>query len=89
MGYISTNKGESSKAAEERNNKGKNPKPTCHYYGKKGHTTNVCRRKSAKQNAKPKFMNHYHKCKKQGHQEHECKTKTMNAPKFEIHYYNY
>ncbi len=43
LGYISIKQGESSKAAEERSKKGKNPKPTCHFYGKKGHTSNVCR----------------------------------------------
>ena len=42
LGYTSTVEGESSKAAKERNNKGKDSKPTCHYCGKKGHTTNVC-----------------------------------------------
>ena len=46
MGYISSEERESSKTTEERNNKGKNSKPTCHYYGKKGHTTNVCRSKN-------------------------------------------
>ena len=71
------------------NNKVKNSKPTCLYYGKKGHTTNVCRSKNANQNAKPKFMTHYHKCNKQGHQTHECYTKTTKVPKFEGYYYNY
>ena len=48
LGYISIEEEESSKDAKERNNKGKNSKPTCHYCGKKGHTTNVC--KSKKEN---------------------------------------
>ena len=75
MGYISTEEGESSKTIEERKNKGKKSKPTCHHRGKKGHTTNVCRNKNANWNAKPKFMTHCHKCNKQGHQAHECRTK--------------
>ena len=41
------------------------------------------------QNAKPKSMDHYQKCNKQGHQTHECRNKTMNVQKFEGHCYNY
>ena len=37
LGYTSIEQGESSKSAEERSNKGKNTKPTCHLCGKKGH----------------------------------------------------
>jgi hypothetical protein len=48
----------------------------CHFYGKKGHTCNVCRSKNAHQHDKPKSTSYYHKCKKQGHQAHECRTKT-------------
>ena len=88
LGYTRTKEGESSKTTEERNIKGKNSKPTCHYCGKKGHTPNVCKSKSASQNAKPKNMTHCHKCNKQGYQAHECRTRTMNAPKFEGHCYN-
>ena len=47
LGYTSTEEGESSKIAKQRNAKGKNSKPTCHFCGKKGHTANVCRRKNA------------------------------------------
>ena len=36
LGYTSTKEGESSKSGNE----GKNSKPTCHNYGKIGHTTN-------------------------------------------------
>ena len=46
LGYTSNEEGESYKATKERNIKGKNSKPTCHYCGKKGHTTNVCRSKN-------------------------------------------
>ena len=67
LGYTSTKEGESSKVAEERNNQGKNSKPTCHYCGKKGHTTNVCRSKNTNRHDKPKSMGHYHKCKKNYH----------------------
>ena len=45
--YTSTEEGESSKSAKKRNIKGKDSKPTCHNYGKKGDTTNVYRRKIA------------------------------------------
>ena len=47
LGYTSTEEGESSNTIEERNDKGKNSKPTCHFCDKKGHTTNVCRNKNA------------------------------------------
>ena len=43
LGYTNNEQGESSKTAEERSNKGKNIKPTTHFYGKKGHTSNICR----------------------------------------------
>ena len=66
LGYTRTEEGESSKVAEERNIKGKNSKPTCRYCGKKGHTTNMCRRKFTNQNVKPKNITHCHKCNKQG-----------------------
>ena len=45
LGYTSIEEGESSKTIQERNIKGKNSKPTCHYCGKKVHTTNICRSK--------------------------------------------
>ena len=41
LGYTNTEEGESSNTIEERNEKHKNSKPTCHFCGKKGHTTNV------------------------------------------------
>ena len=47
LGFTSTEEGESSKSAEERSEKGKNTKPTCHFCGKKEHTSNVCRSKKA------------------------------------------
>ena len=64
MGYTSIEEGESSKSVEERSKNGKNSKPTCHNYGKKGHTTYVCRRKIVNYNVKQKIMGHYHMCKK-------------------------
>ena len=69
LGYTSTKEGESSKNVEEENNKGKNSKPTCHNCGKKGHTTNVCKKNIKNHNVKHKSMVHYHKCNKQGYQE--------------------
>ena len=67
LGYTSTKEGESSKSGEKRSNKGKNYKPTCHNYGKLGHTTNVCQRKNVNRNPKNKFMGYCHKCNKKGH----------------------
>ena len=66
QGYTITKDKESSKTIEERNDKGKNSKPICHFCGKKAYTTNVCKRKNANQYDKPKNMGHYHKCNKQG-----------------------
>ena len=43
LGYTCTKEGELSKNDEERNNRGKNSKPTCHNCGKKGHIANVCK----------------------------------------------
>ena len=83
LGYTSTKEGESSKSGEQKIAKGKNSKPTCHNYGKIGHTTNVCKSKTANQNPKKKFMGYYHKCNKQGHQAHECRTKTISTQRFE------
>ena len=43
LGFTSTEEGETSKSAKQRSDKGKNSKPTCHFYNKKGHTTNAWR----------------------------------------------
>ena len=67
LGFTSTEEGESSKTTEERSDKVKNTKTTCHFCGKKGHTSNVCRSKKANQHDKPKNKGHCHKCNKQGH----------------------
>ena len=88
LGYISTEEGESSKTIEERNDKGKHSKPTCHYCRKKEHTANVCRSKKANDNTKTKFMAYCQKCKKQGHQTQECWRKVKRTSKFEGHCYN-
>ena len=89
LGYIRNEEGESSKTVEERSIKGKNSKPTCHYCGKKGHTSNVCRSKNANDNTKTKFMAYCQKCKKQGHQTQEFWTKTTKTSKYEGNCYNY
>ena len=89
LGYTSIEEGESSKSAEERNNKGKNYKPTFHNCGKKGHVANVYKSKTSNQNVKPKNMINCHKCNKKGHQAHECRTKTMHTQRFEGYCYNY
>ena len=49
LGFTSTKEWDSSKTVEERSDKGKNIKPTCHLCGKKGHTSNVCMSKKANQ----------------------------------------
>ncbi len=48
----------------------------------------MCRSKTVNQNVKHKSMVHYHKCKKQGHQAYECRTKTMHTQRFEGYCYN-
>ena len=51
LGFTRTEEGETSKKTKQRSDKGKNSKPTCHYYNKKGHTADVCRsRKTNRQN---------------------------------------
>ena len=85
LGYTSTEEGESPKTVEERSDKGKNTKPTCHFCGKKGHTTNVCRSKNANQHDKPKNMGHCHKCNKQGHQARDCRNRAIRTPRFGGH----
>ncbi len=77
LGYTNTEEGESSKTTEERSDKDKNTKLTCHLCGNKGHTSNVCKSKNTHQHEKPKNMGHYHKCNKQGHQTHDYKTRTI------------
>ena len=49
LDYTSTKEGESSKTKEERSDKGKKTKSTFHFYGKKGHNSNLCRSKKANQ----------------------------------------
>ena len=67
LGCTSIEEEESSKTIEERNSKGKNSKPTCHFCAKKWHTTNVYRRKNANHHDKSTNLGHYHKCNKQGY----------------------
>ena len=76
LGYeqsSTTEEGESSKSLEQRNAKSKG-KPTCHYYGKIEHAKNICRSKNGKKNPKAKPSGNFSKCKKVGHQAHECRT---------------
>ena len=49
LGFTSTKEGETSKSVEKRSEKGKNSKPTCHFYGKKGHPANVCKSRKTNQ----------------------------------------
>jgi cellular nucleic acid-binding protein len=88
LGYTSTEEGESSKSAEERGNKTKNVKPTCHSCGKKGHTSNVCRSRNTQQHIKPKNTSYCYICKKQGHHTHDCRSITFKTTRFEGHCYN-
>ena len=88
LGYTTTEEGESSKIVEQRNDKGKNSKPIIFVVGED--ILLMCvGAKTKNQHDKPKNMGHYHKYNNQGHQVHECKTRTMHAPRFEGHYYNY
>ena len=89
LGYTKPEEGESSKSSKERNNKGKNSKPTCHNCKKIRYTANVCWSKTANQNPKKKFIGHYHKCNNKGHYKHECRTKTIHTQRFEGYCYNY
>ena len=88
LGYTSTKEGESSKNGEQRSNKGKDYKPTCHNCGKFGHTVNFYMSNNANQIPKQKFKGYFHNYNKQGHQTHECKTKTMSTQRFEGYYHN-
>ena len=49
LGFTSTEEGETSKSVEQRSDKGKNSKPTCHFCSKKGNTANVCRSRKTSQ----------------------------------------
>ena len=62
IGYTSTKVGESSKSVEQRSDKGKDSKPTCHYCNKKGHTANVCRSRRINQPNTPKSKGYCYKC---------------------------
>ena len=65
LGYISTTKkGDSSKSGEYNNDKGK---PTCHYCGKLGHTTNIYKRKNGNQIPKKNAKDKCQKCNREGH----------------------
>ena len=33
-------------------------------------------------------MGYCHKCNKQGHQAHDCRTRTIRTPRYEGHFYN-
>lgn len=67
LGYInhfsSTKEGESSKSGEQRNDKSKG-NPTCHYCGKLGHRTDICRSKNGMQTSKPNYISNFLNCKK-------------------------
>ena len=74
LGFTNTKEGETSKSVEQRSDKGKNSKLTCHYCNKKGHTANVCRSRKTNQQNTSKSQGYCHKCcwrsKLQAHFEH-------------------
>ena len=86
LGYNSTEVGESSKSAEQRSDKGKNSKSTCHFCNKKGHTANVCRSRRFNQSNIPKSF--YHKCNMQGHMTQNCRSNVTRTQRFDEHCYN-
>ena len=88
LGYTSTKVGESSDSVEQRSDKGKDPKPTCHYYNKKGHTTNVCRSRRINQQSIPKSKGYCHKCNMQGHMTQDCRSKVTRTQRFDGHCHN-
>ena len=88
LGYSSTEVGESSKSADQRSDKGKDPKPTCHYCNKKGHTANVCRSKKINQQSIPRSKGYCHKCNMQGHMTQNCRSNVTKTQRFDGHCYN-
>ena len=68
---------ETSKSFEQRSDKGKNSKPTCHFCNKKGHTMNVCRSRKINQQNTPKIKGYCHKYNMQGHLTQDFKTKVL------------
>ena len=88
LGFIRNEEGETSKSAEQRSDKGKNSKPTCHLCNKKGHTANVCRSRKINQLNTPKSKGYCHKCNMQGHLTQYCRTKVVRTQRFGGHYYN-
>ena len=67
LGFTSIEVGETSKCVEQRSDKGKDSKPTCHYCNKKGHIANVYKSRRINQQNIPKSKGYCHKCTMQGH----------------------
>ena len=88
LGYNSTEVGESSKNAEQKGEKGKDSKPTCHFCNKKGHTANVCRSRRFNQSNTPKSKSFCHKCSMQGHMTQDCRSNFTRTQRFDGHCYN-
>ena len=84
LGFTSTKVGETSKSAGQRSDKGKNSKPTCHYYNKRGHIADVCKSKRTNQHNTHKN----HNCNMQGHMTQDCRCKVTRIEIFDGHYYN-
>ena len=83
---FTTKKGDSSRSVEQKSAKGK---PTCNYYGKLGHIANISISKIGNQGHKQNIKGQCHKCKKQGHQAHECRSKNISTYQFNSYCYNY
>ena len=74
IGYAK--KEESFSNGEKKNTK---RKPTCHHYGKIGHTANTCRSKNGNHNPKQYTKG---KNQKEGHQMHQSNFKTPATQRF-------
>ena len=83
LGYTNTEIGESSKSGKQRSDKGKDPKPTCHYCNKRGHTANVCRSIRINQQNIPKSKGYCHKCNMQGHMTQDYKSNVIRKKRFD------
>ncbi len=88
LGYNSTEVGESSKSVEQRSDKGKDYKPTCHYCNKKRHTANICRSRRINQPNTHKRKSYYHKYKMQGHMKQDYRSKIPRTQRFDGHCHN-
>lgn len=76
-GIHTTERGESSKQARNKNNI-KKKKPICNYCGNQGHTANMCQIRKGKQLNVTKSNGYCYNCNKYGHTSKQCRTKFVN-----------